>query len=257
MNRVLMWQSGPESAANTANETNVDLDIPRDDVSCPKSIFIPLRYEAEHAYPLLIWLHDTGLNETNVRTTIPRASLRNFVAVGPRATCSVDDGSKDQGFGWVQSAVGIEDARSRIFHSIDTIDGRYHVNPQQIFLAGAGAGGTMALRIALQNPEIFAGCASLGGSMPTDLHPLLAINRARGMQILLSRDEDCPEYDADQFCLDLRLLFYAGMNAMARQYRGESTTKQMLQDLDRWVMSIVTGRDQFESQSNSGFGAAN
>ena len=50
------------------------------------SLFTPLHYERNYAYPLLIWLHGKGGNEHHLRQVMPKISMRNYAAVAPRGT---------------------------------------------------------------------------------------------------------------------------------------------------------------------------
>jgi phospholipase/carboxylesterase len=48
--------------------------------------------------------------------------------------------------------------------------------------------------------------------------------------------------DGDELGEQLRLFHAAGMNVTLRQYPGDSTlAPQMLSDMNRWLMEIVTG----------------
>src|ERR1700676_406196 len=52
----------------------------------PYALFGPLHYEANYAYPLLVWLHGPGDSEGQLKRIMPQISLRNYVAVAPRGT---------------------------------------------------------------------------------------------------------------------------------------------------------------------------
>jgi poly(3-hydroxybutyrate) depolymerase len=164
--------------------------------------------------------------------------LRNFLAVGVRGTLAIESSS---GYTWQQATDGIQAATSAVMSSVQSMKQRYHIDSDHVFIAGSGAGGTMALRIAHDYADHFAGCASLGGPFPAELRPLRAINRSRGLRVLLAHSEAIAEYPTSQFCDDVRLLFCAGGQVLFRQYGGtEDLYKPMLRDLNRWLMGIVT-----------------
>ena len=89
----------PKSSAKT------QLRVQRPPVSAaargalPQCLLVPQHYERNYAYPLLIWLHDTGGDERQLREIMPLVSLRNYVSLAVRGTSQAD-----RGFGWVSSA---------------------------------------------------------------------------------------------------------------------------------------------------------
>ena len=194
-----------------------------------------------------------------MRRMVPRVSLRNYLAVGPRGASNVSSDDRASGYTWEQSVDGISRATQHVRNSIESVQQRYSVAEDKIFLAGVGAGGTMALRIAVSNPTWFAGCVSLGGAFPSGLRPLSAINEARGQHVFLMTSDEFPTYSAEHICTDLRLLFCAGIDVTGRQYNGtEDAIKPMLDDVDRWAMGIATGRRLLnDPNSSSSFGRRN
>src|SRR4051794_19841644 len=66
------------------------------------AVFAPLHYESNYAYPLLVWLHGPGDDESQLKRIMPLISMRNYVGVGPRGTvaqsrqASVDEGDDRQ-----------------------------------------------------------------------------------------------------------------------------------------------------------------
>jgi phospholipase/carboxylesterase len=117
---------------------------------------------------------------------------------------------------------------------------RFCIHSDRVFLVGFDVGGTMALRVALQSPELFAGVASLGGPLPTGNCPLRNINSVRELPFLLAAARKSKQYSDKQVCADLRLLHSAGAMVSLRQYPGaDDLTTQMLADLDRWIMELV------------------
>lgn len=202
----------------------------------PFSLFAPLHYEPRYAYPLLVWLHGDGGSEREVRQLMPHVSVRNYVAAAVRGT----DDRAERRYTWKQSPASIGEAAERVRQCIDTACERFNVHAERVFLAGNGCGGTMALRLALQHPEWFAGAVSLGGPMPRGEAPLARVNSARRLPLMLASCRDSVEYPASLVAEDLRLLHSAGFSLALRQYPGEhDLTTVMLSDLDRWLMERV------------------
>jgi phospholipase/carboxylesterase len=202
------------------------------------SLFMPLHYEAGYAYPLLVWLHGEGGSERELRQLMPHVSVRNYVGVAARGTASV--AGLERGFGWDQSLLAVDEAAERVRESIEAAQERFSVHSERVFIAGNGSGGTMALRLALQFPEWFAGAASLGGPMPSGNNPLGRVKDARGLPLLLASCRDSEDYPQSRVAADLRLLHAAGFSLALRQYPGEhELTTVMLADMDRWIMGLV------------------
>ena len=77
--------SGPPVACVESGQFSSSQDAD----SSAQSWFAPLHYEANYAYPLLIWLHGGGDSERQLRRIMPHISLRNYVAVALRGTLEV------------------------------------------------------------------------------------------------------------------------------------------------------------------------
>jgi phospholipase/carboxylesterase len=207
----------------------------------PLATFAPLSYEPGYAYPLIVWLHGSGGNERQLRQVMPHVSMRNYVAAAPRGTAIWDKGRS--GFDWLQRSEHIEDAESRVFQAIAAAEKRYNIHDERVFLVGSGSGGTMALRIAWNNPQRFAGAATLGGPAPKRLCPLRCVNQMRHLPCLIAASRRSKAYPERRVCGDLRLLHSAGCTLALRQYPGgEELTTVMLADLNRWLMELVCGR---------------
>lgn len=204
--------------------------------------FTPLHYERNYAYPLLIWLHGSNDNELQLHKVMPHISLRNYVGIGPRGTRAMDGDAAPHTYAWHQCIGDIDKAEDAVAECLEAARVRFHVSPQRVFLAGYETGGTMALRLAFRRPEWFAGVASINGPFPFGGHPLLQVNDARRVPVLLSHGRDSMLYSEDRICEDLRLMHAAGIVTTLRQYPcDDDLTTQMLADLDRWIMERVTG----------------
>lgn len=241
MNRISTWDDARPTAEAIQQTLAADLSATTANSSTAFTTFVPLHYEKKYAYPLLVWLHGAGDNESQLRQVMPLVSLRNHLAVAPRAA-SMGELDGEECYQWTQSTAGTALATQRVFYCIDLAMSKYNVAPARIFLAGHGDGGTMALRIGLAHPDKFAGVASFGGALPAQRTPLCNLNQARRLNVLVAQGRRSLHYDEVDFCNDLRLLHYAGMSTTFRQYPcGDVLTSKMLQDLDAWIMEIVTG----------------
>ncbi|MFO0904574.1 MAG: PHB depolymerase family esterase [Pirellulales bacterium] len=205
------------------------------------SLFAPLHYEPNYAYPLVIWLHGPQDNEHQLRRIMPLLSLRNYAAIGPRATTAYAD--QTPGFYWAQQAASVAAAERSVLDCLDIARSRFNVNPDRVFLAGYDCGGTMAFQVGLRHPERFAGVISLGGAFPSGRMLLSSLPQLRRLPLFIAHGRDSDLYPVERLCEDLRLFHAAGLGVTVRQYPcGDELTTKMLQDLNFWIMERVTGQ---------------
>jgi phospholipase/carboxylesterase len=212
------------------------------DQATPHALFVPMHYEPNYPYPLLVWLHGSGDDERQLQRIMPLVSLRNYVAVGPRGPSPIKG---RRGLDWSQREQDIDLAELAIFDCIDLVTERFNIAPHRVFLGGFGSGGTMAFRIGLRYPERFAGALSLGGVFPSGQMPLARLDLVRKLPLFIAQGRDAENYSVDRSCDELRLFHTAGLSVTLRQYPcGEELTTHMLGDMDRWIMERVTGVEQ-------------
>ena len=241
MKRIQIATSSCQPQLSEFTERPISESSLNSEVGFKHSLFVPLHYEKKYAYPLLVWLHGADDNERQLKRVMPGISLRNYVAVAPRGTANCIE-TNTETFCWRQNEAEIIEAQWRLTASIERVQSRYNIHRDRIFVGGYADGGTMALRLALRMPHLCAGVISIGGSMPNNLAPLLNIERARGLSVLLMQGNSSSDYSTSEFCRDLRVLHSAGMSVAARQYpAGDELTTKMLSDVDSWLMERVTG----------------
>ena len=200
--------------------------------------FVPLHYEQNYAYPLLVWLHGPGDDERQLQRLMPLVSMRNYVAVGPRGSARYESG----GYSWQQTESGIAAAEQSVFAAVEAAQERFNVAPERIFVGGYASGGTMAFRVALRHPAAFAGALSIGGPFPSGHMPLAQLQQLRSLPLFIAQGRDAVDYPVEQACQELRLFHAAGLKATLRQYPcGDEVTTVMLHDMDVWMMERVTG----------------
>jgi len=254
MNRIRPESSLIDPLLSVASVGAVEsVQAPRISVHGPYSLFAPLHYEPNYAYPLIVWLHGPGEDEHQLRRIMPSISLRNYVAVAPRGTVAasaaaipsgltMDAAALPTGHGWRQTDGHIQVAELRVMECLDAAAEKFHVAPNRRFLAGYGCGGTMAFRIALRNPQCFAGVLSLSGPFPSGRTPLAQLHDVRRLEVFIACSRAGSLYPTDTVCHDLRLLHTAGMSVVLREYPSDDALMpQMLADMDRWLMEQVTG----------------
>ena len=241
MNRI---QSLLDSGFATAEPapSSIETGLFRTSGSGPRhALFVPLHYEPNYAYPLIVWLHGPGDDERQLKRIMPMISMRNYVAVAPRATLGPADGSDRGGYHWCQTDEQIVLAEHRVFAAIRAVEAEFNISPRRIFLGGYQCGGTMAFRLGLSHPDRFAGALSIGGAFPEGSTPLGRLLESRKLRLFLTSARDGVQYPPQKVCENLRLIYAAGMSVNLRQYPcGDELTSHMLSDMDRWIMEQIT-----------------
>jgi len=240
MNRLLSEFAADESLADSSIQVDQACLESHDFQHLPHALIAPLHYERNYAYPLIVWLHGPGDDERQLQRVMPLVSMRNYVAVGPRASSKMEKNLL--GYRWNQSEGDIERAEQRIFDCIDLAHRRFNIATPRVFIGGYDCGGTMAFRIGLKHPDQFAGVISIGGPFPSNKTPLANIEQARRMPMLVMHGRDSTVYPVNRSCEELRLFHSAGIAVTVRQYpAGDELTTQMLHDMNVWIMEQVTG----------------
>jgi phospholipase/carboxylesterase len=198
-------------------------------------LFSPIHYEPNYAYPLVVWLHGPDSSELELRQMMPLVSVRNYVGVAPRGTRRT---SKTQRFySWRQTPGEVADACQRVRDCIDIARDSFNVHDDRVFIAGCGEGGTMALRVGMEHPDLFAGAISLGGRVPRGGNAFRRINDARRLPLMLSAATDTDTYTNEQVMADVRLLHSGGFSLNVVLYpEGDGLTDTMFSDIDVWLM---------------------
>ena len=202
--------------------------------------FLPLHYTPSYRYPAVVWLHCNGFNENQIDDVMPYISLRNYVGIGVRATKAAD--AVGHRFDWHQTTAGIAVAHDSIIAAIDEASQRFSLHAGRIVLAGYREGGTMALRIAMRQPERFAAAISLGGRMPTGSIRNVSQLRQRRLPMLWQWGGMRSEYSSATLTQDCRLAMTIGGQVEVRQYPGDDEMDTaVLRDTDEWIMRSVIG----------------
>ncbi len=210
-------------------------------VAAGRSFFLPLHYTASYQYPLIVWFHSNGFNENQIDDVFPHISVRNYVGVGIRGTRAAD--TNGHRFDWHFSAAGIGAAHEATCEAVEEAMRRYCIHPSRVVLAGYREGGTMAQRIALRDPERFAGVISLGGRIPQGGMSNLLQLRRRRLPMLWQWGQDNPQYTEENLKTDCRLIMSLGAELEIRQYPDDDEMNTAaLGDVDAWIMRrIVAG----------------
>jgi len=206
----------------------------------PRRYFLPHRYEPKYRYPLIVWLHSDGHNENQISQVMPHISSQNYVGVGIRGSRSVDP--VGHRFDWSFNPPAVSRCEDAIFQAIDDASNRYSIHPERVFLAGYGAGGTMARRVSLRHGSAFAGCISLGGRFPSGGGIFSNLAASRTVQHFWAVAIDSAVMSHDEFARDVEMISAARLQMEVRRYTvGDEMVREVLRDVDKWTMQRVTG----------------
>jgi phospholipase/carboxylesterase len=237
MGRLQLGVFGPKPAPQPTIDADFGVFRGSTSETSRHVFFVPMHYEKNYAYPLIVWLHGGGDDERQLMRVMPLVSMRNYLGVAPRGSARAA-----MGYDWEQTEPQIETAQQRVFAAVEQARQRFHVERSRVFIAGYGSGGTMALRVALRNPGAFAGALTIGGPFPEGRLPLAHLSQVRGLPLFMAQGREAESYPMEQTCRELRLFHAAGMNATLRLYPcGDELTSNMLHDMDVWMMERITG----------------
>ena len=216
--------------------------------SAYRNYFLPVHYTPTYEYPLIVWLHSNGFNENQVDQVMPHISLRNYVGLGVRAGKAAD--AAGHRFDWQQSPSGISVAHEAIIDSVEEAISRFSINTSRIVLAGYRDGGTMAIRIALRDPDRFAGVISMGGRMPQGGIRNLQQLQERRLPMLWQWGDENPEYTGANFKSDCQSVMTTGSQVEVRQYPGDDEMETVpLREIDDWIMRRVVSTSTSDPKS--------
>lgn len=210
----------------------------------PVRTFLPIGYEPNYPYPLIVFLHGHGGNEEQVLRLAPRVSRRNYVAIGLRGPHLIGTRPDGRGcYGWGDPVFGGTLIQDYLVRAVEQTRRQYHVHSERIYLAGVHEGATLAYRLALAMPNRVAGVIALNGIMPKG-GPLFRYPEVRHLRAWIGHGIANSVVPLSLARGDYRLLYTAGVDVRMQTY---PTTHRlhpdMLRDMNRWVMSQVTRDD--------------
>ncbi|NNJ27170.1 PHB depolymerase family esterase [Alienimonas chondri] len=227
----------PLTAALTARFGRVGSDMPfveadpLSDRRLPSAVAVPEGYEPGYAYPLVVWLHDTGSSEHTLHAVLRGVSDRNYLGLSVRgAACDAAGGT---GFGWSDRAVA--EVAERLPALVSAVKAEWNVHTERVYLAGLGSGADAAAALLTARPEWFAGAALLAGGTlpPMDCGP----TALAGKRILLCGEDG--RRSAPTVLAAAAGWRETGARAEVRLTNDEPMSPAALRAVDRWLMAGV------------------
>lgn len=199
-----------------------------------KLVVLPESYQPRYAYPLIVWLHAAGEDEAAGQQALTAISDRNYIGLAVRGDLRLRTG-----YDWSSDIVG---HAFRIGGIVAKLSRKYRINPDRIYLAGTGMGGTRALQLLLTTPELWTGAANLQGEVPTDVRAALNMRMLRHKRVLLSRQLGGNPAQLASVVSSSRQFHDQGLDVTTRLYQpsGKRITNRMLREIDHWIMAAVS-----------------
>ncbi len=243
MNRIKIspLASSPVSepaSQEASRSTSLTFDSPITSSEQETCLFGPLQYEKHYAYPLIVWLHADSQKATQLQSILPEISMQNYVGVAPQAPV----GNFQCGYHWEQDYDSIQAAQESVFAAIEVACSRFNIAKHRIFLAGLGGGGTMALRIAMKQPDQFAGVIALNGPMPEGNSVLSRWKEARQLPVFWAHHQASQgKTSAVAMCRNFQELFtYGFLNLVAREYPTLKNLESLApREVNKWIMEQI------------------
>jgi predicted esterase len=116
----------------------------------PYCVNIPESFDPERRYPLIVYLHGSASDETNLTGMLPALPTEEVIALGPRG--------RGPSNCWTA-----ENAQEDIAEAINAVRASYPIDDSRIILAGFSMGGYGVLRTHLQTPGKFSALAIFSG----------------------------------------------------------------------------------------------
>lgn len=202
--------------------------------SASTGLFIPEKYEPNYPYPLILWLHDTGEDESALFAKMPAISERNYIGLSLRGPLALGKSARAGfGFDWPTGPEAVSKLEREIYHTVCRLRRSLHIHSERVFLAGEGSGATLALKLLWNRAEWFAGAFALGGELPgfdsnVPLHPELSERR---VFLTTPSLEDQPQ---------IRLWLAQGLNLQVHVDPAPKTSEAArLAELNHWLMETI------------------
>jgi phospholipase/carboxylesterase len=215
----------------------------------PVHTFLPVGYEPNYPYPLLVFLHGHGGNEEQILRLAPRLSRRNYLCIALRGPRAVGRRAGHPGFTW--SVAGLDaDIEDYVFAAVEQTRRIYHVHSERIYLTGFCEGAGPAYCLALRYPERFAGLISLNGCMPRSGGPLLRLPRVRPLRVFIGHGIANAVVPLSLAEADHQLLYSAGLSVGLCTYpTNHRIHPHMLRDINRWIVQTIDEEDLLPTPS--------
>ncbi|HZR45475.1 MAG TPA: alpha/beta hydrolase-fold protein, partial [Candidatus Manganitrophaceae bacterium] len=142
------------------------------------ALYVPEKYDPSASYPLIICLHGAGFTgDTYLERWQSRLGEKSILACP-----TIENGA------WWSP-----EAETLVLSVIDSVQSKYHIDPNRIFLTGMSNGGIGAYLIGMFHADHFAALSPMAAGIPDEIFPFLRNLTSTGIYIIHgSKDEVMP-----------------------------------------------------------------
>ncbi len=230
-----------EQAAQSLEVAVAGADFPLGRFTLPDEspVYLPLHYEPNYAYPLVVWLSDSEWTSRELLDLMPRISPQNYVGLSIEGLTATNRFARGP-MSLAESLDPLESLLETLKDIACQMRREYHVHSERIFLAGFGEQASVALQMLIRRPEWFAGVLGFG-LRKTKLESVRKnYDDLRGKRVFLSAGIRDSHVNLTELTSLGRLLRSTGMQPVLRSYdSGEEPSPKLLRDVDHWLMNCV------------------
>jgi phospholipase/carboxylesterase len=204
------------------------------------AVALPSSYTPRYAYPVIVWFHDEGGDERDVREWLPRLSPQNYLGLGLRGPLPVADGLPAQRR-WSLGCQHLNWLEEQLAVALMETARQFSIHAERIVAAGIGTGATLALQMLLRRPELFAAAACLNADLAPS-QPLDNWGRFSGRGLWLGHSRLLHCGPLQPAFASTRLLHAAGLNVCPHPYDDDAWPLETFgRDVDQWLMPTLCG----------------
>jgi predicted esterase len=205
---------------------------------------IPESYEPRYAYPLIVWLTggDCGVDES--LDHIAAMSPQNYLGLAIDE-CLFDVPVSDQyDFDMpVEFLKRLVDVENRVVNAVRSVRQVLNVHTERIFIAGADDAASVALLLAIHQPEWFGGCVAFGGSFPSAARLLAHKSKLSGKRFFLGATGGRSAWQTTSSVRNsARQLVATGADVSVSVNASETESlinPRSLREVDQWIISSI------------------
>jgi phospholipase/carboxylesterase len=210
-------------------------------------IHLPKQASPTQPAPVVAMIHGWKGDET-VMWIFKRTVPPGVAIVAPRAPLAIDDG----GYGWFRrdgaelqpEPDSLEAGLNALQEFLTSLPNHYSVDPARIVLMGFSQGAAMCNTLAITQPGLVIGVASLAGLIPNLVVEKAETNLA-GLPVFIAhgtQDERVPVAAARQA---REVYTRLGAQVTYGEYRtGHKLTSQGMADLKRWLARVIAPKNE-------------
>ncbi len=208
-------------------------------------LVVPDDFDPAGGFPLVVLLHGYGADMHDLAGLAPEIDPHGYAYLLPNAPLTAFTGGDPTARAWyerggAESPQAVRFARDRLQALLEAVWPSQGTPPGKTVLAGFSQGGNLALRHGLPSPEVFAGVASLAGSLSKldDLAPELPAKRGQRLFVAHGYRDATVPYQVGRNLADY--LARQGYRPEFQSYTiGHGITRPVLDDLRRWLVATV------------------